>query len=210
MTEVYLLKLFEPSRDVYIKMLDFVSEEKREKIAKFKNSENQLQTLMAGVLLRVILCTCFGFENTNITFERDSNGKPYLTNKEVHFSISHSKNLVAVAVSRQKIGVDLEKIRDVNVKLIERYFTEKEKEYININKINWQTRFFEVWTNKEAFLKRSGVGLRVKLNEFETKNSFNVKTYNLDDFMLSVCCNDANIHFYNDEYCKLLIDKYFM
>lgn len=209
MTEVYLLKLFEPSRDVYAKMLDFVSEEKMEKIANIKNSENQLQTLLAEVLLRVILCTRFGFENTNITFERDSNGKPYLTNKEVHFNISHSKDLVAVAVSRQNIGVDLEKIRDVNVKLIERYFTEKEKQYISINKINWQTRFFEVWTKKEALLKMSGLGLRVKLDELETREFATVKTFNLDEFVISVCSEDQDINIINNKQCHSNLCEFF-
>lgn len=209
MTEVYLLELFKPSNDVYVKMLDFVSEEKREKIANIKSSENQLQTLMAEVLLRVILCTRFGMENKNIAFNRDSNGKPYLNKEQVHFNISHSKNQVAVAISQRNVGVDLEKIRDVNVKLIERYFTEKEKEYISINKINWQTRFFEVWTKKEAFLKMSGLGIRVKLDELETGEFAAVKTFNLDGFVLSVCSDDQDIYIFNNEESHSIICEFF-
>ncbi len=209
MTEVYLMKLFEPSSDLYMKILDFVGEEKISKIDNIKRNKNQLQTLTAEALLRVILCTYFGFTNENIVFERDTNGKPYLKNKSVHFNISHSESLVAVAVSDRDVGVDLEKIREVNPKLTDRYFTENEKKYINVKSPDWQTRFFEVWTKKEAILKMSGLGLRVKLNELETEDCTTVKTFNLDGFVLSVCSEDQNIRINNDDDCQTIIYKHF-
>ncbi len=209
MTEVYLLKLFEPSSDVYVKMLDLVGEEKRDKISTIIRSENQFQTLIAEVLLRVILCTRFGFQNKSLVFERDLNGKPFISEIPVHFNISHSKNQVAVAVSCKNIGVDLEKIRDVNVKLTDRYFTENEKEYINVDTTCWQTRFFEVWTKKEAILKRSGLGLRVELNKLETFEYEFVKTYNVDEFVLSVCCEDQDINIFNSEQSQSIICEFF-
>lgn len=209
MTEVYLMRLSESCSDIYTKMLDLVGEEKRSKLVNIKNREYQLQTILAEVLLRVILCTHFGFTNENIVLERDANGKPYLKNELVHFNISHSESLVAVAVSDRDVGVDLEKIRDVNVKLVDRYFTKKEREYISVNLPDWQTRFFEVWTKKEAILKMSGVGLRVKLNELETEDCTTVKTFNLDGFVLSVCGEDQNINILNNEYCQTIIYKYF-
>ena len=209
MTEVYLMKLFESSSDVYMKMLDLVCEEKRSKLANIKISENQLQSLTAGVLLRVVLCTYFGFINENIVFERETNGKPYLKNKSVHFNISHSESLVAVAVSDRDVGVDLEKTCEVNPKLTDRYFTENEKKYINVKSPDWQTRFFEVWTKKEAILKKSGLGLRVKLNELETDECNTVKTFKLDGFVLSVCSEDPNINIFNNEYCQTIVYKYF-
>lgn len=209
MAEIYTMNLFEPTTELYNKMLELVGENKRNKILNIKQHKKRLQSLFADVLLRVILCTRFNIDINDIKFD-DVNGKPYLVGESICFNVSHSENMVAVAVSDRNIGVDLEKTRNINPKLIDRYFTKCEKEYISVDLPDWQTRFFEVWTKKEAFLKRSGVGLRVKLNELETECCHNVKTYNLDDVVLSVCCHDANIHLYNNEYCKLLLDKYFM
>ncbi len=209
MAEIYTMNLFEPTAELYNKMLELVGENKREKLLRLKQHKKQLQSLIADVLLRVILCTRFNIDVNDMKFD-DMNGKPYLVGESICFNVSHSDNMVVVAVSDQNIGVDLEKTRNINPKLIDRYFTKCEKEYISVDLPDWQTRFFEVWTKKEAFLKRSGVGLRVKLNELETKTCEGIKTYNLDGFALSVCCYDANIHLYNNEYCKLLLDKYFM
>ncbi len=208
MANIYLLKLFEPAGDEYIKMLDLVGQERKNKILSIKNNKNRLQTLFADVLLRAVLCTSFGFNNRNLVFEKDSNGKPYLNERQVHFNISHSENMVAVAVSDRDIGIDLEKARQVNPKLTERYFSEKENEYISVNNENWQTRFFEVWTKKEAILKRSGLGLRVELNKLETFEYEFVKTYNVDEFVLSVCCENQNVSIINNEQSYSIICKF--
>lgn len=208
MAEIYTMNLFEPTTELYNKMLELVGENKREKLLRLKQHKKQLQSLIADVLLRVILCARFNIDVNDMKFD-DMNGKPYLVGESVCFNVSHSENMVAVAFSDRNIGVDLEKTRSVNPKLIDRYFTICEKEYINVDLPDWESRFFEIWTKKEAFLKRSGVGLRVKLNELETKTCEGIKTYNLDGFVLSVCCDDKNFNIYNNEICSTILDKYF-
>ncbi|MCD8025142.1 MAG: hypothetical protein LUE64_06360, partial [Candidatus Gastranaerophilales bacterium] len=36
------------------------------------------------------------------------NGKPYLLNGNLNFSVSHSKNIIAIAFDKDKIGMDIE------------------------------------------------------------------------------------------------------
>ena len=122
MAEIYTMNLFEPTTELYNKMLELVGENKREKLLRLKQHKKQLQSLIADVLLRVILCTRFNIDVNDMKFD-DMNGKPYLVGESVCFNVSHSENMVAVAFSDRNIGVDLEKTRSVNPKLIDRYFT---------------------------------------------------------------------------------------
>ena len=45
-----------------------------------------------------------GLEIDEVSFEE--NGKPYYKNRGIHFGISHSHGLCAVAISDQPVGVD--------------------------------------------------------------------------------------------------------
>ncbi len=41
-------------------------------------------------------------------------GKPFFQNVDFHFNISHCKNVIAIALSSQEVGIDVERIKDVN------------------------------------------------------------------------------------------------
>ena len=105
-----------------------------------------------------------GDENAEFIFERDGRGKPYFKNTDgLFFSISHSFPHYAVAVSDNPVGIDIEKIRDVNLNISKRMFTENERKYVGQN----IGRFFEIWTKKEAYSKFTGKGLGEKFSSFD-------------------------------------------
>jgi 4'-phosphopantetheinyl transferase len=87
-------------------------------------------------------------EKFNITLKpqemkRENNSKPKCD--FFNFSISHSKDLVAVALSKKEIGIDIEfEKKDRNFDLI------KEK---NFNLEEKPQNFYKVWTKKEAIFK---------------------------------------------------------
>lgn len=91
------------------------------------------------------------------------NGKPYFKNDNIHFSISHSNDLSVCALSDKEIGVDTEKIKAFNPKLIDRICLDEEKQYIG----NSSERFFQIWTAKEAYSKLTGLGLSIGLKNIE-------------------------------------------
>lgn len=123
----------------------------------------------------------------NLEICTDENGKPYFKkHPDFHFNISHSEDIIAVAMSSAPVGVDIEKLRDVNPKIAERHFTEKEKSYVKTN-----ADFFYVWTRKEAYLKKTGVGLRQSLSSFCVLEDNNIKTFIMKDCIVSVCGDNA-------------------
>lgn len=84
------------------------------------------------------------------------NNKPYFKDyPNIRFSISHSGDLVVLAMSDTEIGIDIEKIKPRDYEaIVERHFTEGEaKEIDSIES------FLKVWTKKEAYLKLTSEGL---------------------------------------------------
>lgn len=108
-------------------------------------------------------------------FDIDRYGKPYLKNyQDIYFNLSHSENYVACAVSDSPIGVDIEYIHDIDLNVANQYFFDSEYEYI-INKKNKQKAFFELWVLKESYMKMTGLGFRLPLNEFCIKIDDEIK-----------------------------------
>jgi 4'-phosphopantetheinyl transferase len=97
-------------------------------------------------------------------------GKPYLTHHpDIHFNITHCNGLVACAFSDSPVGIDAEHIGYFPEVLIGRALAESEKvillscshdEYLR------QECFWRLWTLKEAYVKRSGIGVDTDLKAF--------------------------------------------
>ena len=93
-----------------------------------------------------------------LEFKTSENGKPYIENySDFNFNISHTSGAIAIAISDSPVGIDIEKIRKADFRVAKRFFTEKENEYIKAQ--NSDTRFFEIWTAKEAYFKCIGTGI---------------------------------------------------
>lgn len=122
-------------------------------------------------------------------------GKPL--SKDKCFNISHSHGYIALVMDTVNIGIDIEKIRDVNSDLMDYISNVEERNYIHDN-----VSFFEIWTNKEALVKASGTGIRSKPNSipglplngiivYNNKNYFN-KTIRYDELIITTSKEDVN------------------
>lgn len=121
-------------------------------------------------------------------FERTENGKPYAEGA-AFFNISHSGSFAVAAVSDCEVGVDIERIREVNLKIAEK-FSSDEREYI-LSAENPQKAFFEIWTAKEAYLKKCGTGITVPLNSFSVIGMTDIYRFFYEDCLISVCSKEA-------------------
>lgn len=130
------------------------NERKAETIALVSENKRN-QKIAADMLCRQMLADESGIDPQSIIFSKGKNGKPYAANCNSKFNISHCGNLVVCAVSKNEIGVDIERIRNIRLKAAEKFASTNELEYIG----NSLERFFEIWTLKEAFFKCKGTGL---------------------------------------------------
>lgn len=173
------------------KLLSFVCDEKQEKIKRFHFDIDKKLSLYSELLVRTIICQTLNIPNTEIIFDRNKYGKPYLRGyHDFHFNLSHTRDAIAVAVSNGPVGVDIEKFRDANIEIAKRFFTDGEASFITRNIIDTDKRFYEIWTKKEAYIKFIGKGLSIPLNSFDVLDnniSINIHTFEKDDYIISVC-----------------------
>jgi 4'-phosphopantetheinyl transferase len=98
-------------------------------------------------------------------------GKPSLPSQGIHFNLSHSGDIVLIALAAGgELGVDVERIRHLeNFEQISAdFFSPKEvRELRRLPASRAQVAFYACWTRKEAILKAKGVGLSLALNRFD-------------------------------------------
>ncbi len=90
-------------------------------------------------------------------FNKDGQGVPIPMNG-VFWSVSHKQDVVAGVVSRQNIGIDIEKIKPVSDALFEKIVTPDE--CLKFKSQDRQAIFFRTFTAKETVLKITAQGLR--------------------------------------------------
>ncbi|MDI3310009.1 MAG: 4'-phosphopantetheinyl transferase superfamily protein, partial [Thermoanaerobacterium sp.] len=154
------------------------------------------------VMFRIILIKKFGLNNEGIVFYNNEYGKPFLKDKSIFFSISHSCQWVSVAVDRKSLGIDVEKIRNVNLNVAKRFFSRDEFEDMikSPDKIDY---FFTLWTLKESYVKALGMGLHIPLSSFtikigdeikllsEKNSKYYFRQFYVDDgYKMAVCAED--------------------
>jgi len=170
MIEIYLIEIKTSSTDhaEFKNLLRCIAEERTNSIIKMRNDVDKKLTVLADVLIRIVASQRLFISNRNLCFQKNSYGKPYLLFfPDFQYNISHTRDAVAVAFSNQSIGIDIEKIREPDLKIVKRFFTSDENQYI-LQSNDFVTRFFEIWTKKEAYIKHDGRGLSIPLNTFSS------------------------------------------
>ena len=96
------------------------------------------------------------------TFLYNEYGAPYIEGGP-HFSISHCKTGIAVAVSEKPIGIDIEVIRTLKPELMRKTMSPNEQQRITSSE-KPEEEFIRLWTQKEALVKLRGTGIIADLH----------------------------------------------
>lgn len=163
------------------------------------------QHRIAYALLGKALKTRFGI--TSYTVAKNNKGKPFFTEyPNVYFNISHCDGLAVCGISSGEIGVDAERIRSYNGKVMERIFSEEEQSMIAVSK-SPETDFFKIWTLKESLCKFTGDGIFSGLSDYSfdlsqeeplcKKAADKIFTQKIIEkkWVVSVCANDPENDF---------------
>jgi 4'-phosphopantetheinyl transferase len=92
-------------------------------------------------------------------------GKPRLVGGP-EFSFSYSGEWVAVAVSEEPVGIDLEQIRPVRLGDATLVLTPSERDHVGAHPDPDEMQL-RIWTRKEAVSKAAGVGMHAPFTEME-------------------------------------------
>lgn len=154
--------------------LEILPEERAERLSRLKNRELMRRQMLAGAFLQCVLSMELKLPARKIRYRYGEYGKPQLCGMAMdapvlcHFNLSHSGDYAVAAVSDELVGIDVERIRHNNLSVAERFFCRREYEDILAagDTFDRQVRFTGYWTMKEAYIKRSGEGLRMPLDSF--------------------------------------------
>ena len=141
---------------------------------------------MAHAALREILAVHTGLAPADLSFEPDAQGKPHLPASlgALHFNLSHSAGLAAVAVTRAgPVGVDVERVRELDDmdSLVRRFFAPAERAALEACPPAHRARaFFTIWTRKEAYIKAVGTGLGLRLSSFAVSLTPDARLLSID------------------------------
>ncbi len=160
---------------VVAELLPLVPLQRREKALCYKHLHGQYCCLRAWKMLHELLIEHAylpaSFPLADLTYTEDSFGKPSLSvhrstfnvqRSAIHFSLSHTKCAIAVAIDRQPVGIDIEAIvspqRIADCHFLERTMNAAERQAI-ATAADPCMAFTELWTRKEALVKARGTGL---------------------------------------------------
>ena len=141
-------------------------------------------------LLRLAARHCFGLELTDLQFEKTRHGQWRCDG--FSFSLCHTEELAAVAVSNGPVGVDMESVSAFRARrspdrlraLHDRWLTRAEQ-------AAWPPEpeaFLCCWTRKEAAFKRSGHGsFKPKSTDSLDFEGFTCRIPALPELILSLC-----------------------
>lgn len=100
----------------------------------------------------------------------NQNLRPYIDDK-IDFNISHSGEFVLCAIGKDlRLGVDIEKITDINFSDFKQVMTKKQWQDIN-QATNSIRLFFKYWTIKESVIKADSRGLSIPLLDIQINNN---------------------------------------
>lgn len=191
--------------DVYISAIDnnepigkIENEARRQEIEKISNERVKREKYCAWKLLCHALKNSFGLEAEKLDFGKLECGAWTVEGAEI--SISHSDDAVAVAVSSNPVGIDIERVhKPRSDRMAEFIMNERELKIFNLlPDEEKEERLIEIWTKKEAIFKTK------KANQFIPKeidtNSYPTKTItttlNSEKYVCTVATkNPQNVKF---------------
>lgn len=148
-------------------------QKRAQKFLKQKDKENFLiqRALLEKYLKKVL-------KENQITISYTTYGKPYLEKNPLCFNIAHSSDFFMIGISSFEIGVDIETIkptRDLNKLSLKVLSPIELKVFHTLDDSQKELFFYQIWTQKEAYLKCLGTGIRQRLNAITVSQIKDVK-----------------------------------
>lgn len=159
--------------------LPLLSEQRREQVLRFKHEQGRKTCVAAYMLLCEGLRKEYGIAEPPV-FIYGEHGKPALVSyPDIHFSLSHCREVAACVVDRRPVGIDVETIRPFKERLMQYTMNDSEVERIRQAE-RPDVEFIRLWTMKEAVLKLTGEGISRNLKTVLTGSESIHTTVNIE------------------------------
>lgn len=152
-----------------------LTDAEREQMGRFYFEDDRRRYLVTRALVRTALSRYAPIAAADWRFDKNAYGRPAIAEHhgsacEITFNISHTRGLIALALTRRvALGVDVENfvVRDAPIDIANHFFSPGEVAALAVvESEHRQRRFFEYWTFKESYIKARGMGLSLPLDKF--------------------------------------------
>ncbi len=147
-----------------------LSREEMDRSTRYRFEQDRLRFVIRRGILRQLLSRYTEIKPSDIEYSINPHGKPSLLHHQLLFSVSHSQDRIAYALSKdQEIGVDIEQVRPMPdlAQLAKTWFSLEEcAKLFSVDPSQQLESFYHIWTQKEAFIKAIGEGLTYPLMDF--------------------------------------------
>lgn len=148
-----------------------LDQQESDRAGAFSRPELRDRYIQAHIITRQILSSYLQTAPADVTYGQHANGKPFISNANLEFSLSHTGNEGLLSVSRAVTGIDIENEQRQTepLKLARRFFSASEYQQLSeVAADRQQTVFLQAWTRKEAVVKCHGGGIASGLKDFST------------------------------------------
>ena len=141
--------------------LSLMENGRKEYINSLKHQKGKALSVAAEWLTKKTAAKLLKKPIEEIIILRDEKGKPFIENNLLFFSISHSGDYAAVIFDSQPIGLDIEVLRQIDVRLKKRICTDSDLLFLKDGKSAEEEnlRLLKIWTAKEGYFKKTGSGI---------------------------------------------------
>lgn len=176
MIYIYLMNISNIETNIE-KYKKFISEYRYKKTIKYLKNKNKALSIGSELLLNYGIKKILPNIDKPLIYKKDINGKLYFDNfSNLHFNLSHSGDYSVCAITDGIVGVDIEKIKNINLNISKRFFSPLEHEFL-ISSKNKLCDFFRLWVLKESYMKARGLGLKIGLKDFNININENIEVY---------------------------------
>jgi 4'-phosphopantetheinyl transferase len=161
--EIHLwFKDLKQSEQEYRRYRKILNIEELKRLEQFFFEKDKRRFLVARGYMKEVIGKYLEIDPHDIVFTTTIYGKPQLIdsiNQGVQFSLAHSHELAVLAITKSKVGVDIEYIhREINYQNIAKNFFSKSEYQIftSLTEAQKKEGFYKCWTMKEAIRKVYG------------------------------------------------------
>ncbi|MET7288435.1 4'-phosphopantetheinyl transferase superfamily protein [Streptomyces sp. NPDC005573] len=166
--ELYLARVGAPDAETLRRARELLDAEEQARARAFRHTRDRDAYVVAHAALRSVLGVLLGVPADALPLVREPcagcggpHGRPALRTAGVHFSLSHSGDLVMVALAPAPVGVDVEGLATERAVLGAQsaLHVAEARELALVPAHERSAAFTRTWVRKEAYLKGLGTGL---------------------------------------------------
>ncbi|AKB77291.1 4'-phosphopantetheinyl transferase [Methanosarcina horonobensis HB-1 = JCM 15518] len=172
---------------------EYLNNTEKEDLEKLQTLYFKKRFIVSRTVLKHILRCLLKLESIlDISTYKDRYGEVHILNhEELHICISYSEDIVALAVSKTRVGIDIEAKRPLALKNTLKYL-QTTSSYTGDSVSD--TNFLKMWTLKEAYCKFSNKGMLSSLYKEPDFNNAWYSNYTLNNKYIFSIVTDSNPH----------------